>query len=355
MIVKQEQYSEALLALRGKTIAIVYIFANEDAKGYDHYDIWGSDLIADWVRAVGELGCTPLILDARTFVYKAMNTSLPVIDFVVNLNNGNTDISTLGLIPSTSAFLGILCIPGNAVATLMGENKLVSNLVAFAKQFNVPKELDFSSPCGISRPVAYGSSINVKRCPLGFGKSNPNEYGSKLLYQEFINGVDMTTPLIFNPLLNKLDVLPAIMYHPKNGNFEWFLGETEKASRNGYEKRAVRVNEEVKKYYQDFARTMSIDTYCRIDARVQCTDEADIIAFANHPVEFEHIYFLEINPMPTIKEGINFHTSIQSLKADDSFFKCKELYWNNVHNPTFTGLVLSCAMLAHIIPKYGIL
>jgi hypothetical protein len=350
---KQQEYLDAICALRGKTIAIVYIYANDDAKGYGHYDIWGSDLISDWVQAVGELRCVPLILDARTFVHKAMNKSLPVIDFVVNLNNGNIDISTLGLVPSTSAFLGIPCIPGNAVATLTGENKLISNLVAFAKHLNVPKELDFSSPYGISRPIAYGSSIDVKKGPLNFDNHYCEDYNHKILYQEFISGVDMTTPIIFNPLLNELDVLPAIMYYPKNGNPEWFLGEVEKSSHEGYEKKAVRVSTEVKKYYQDFARTMGIDTYCRIDARVKCTDEADIIALLNRPVEFEEIFFLEINPMPTIKKGINFHTSILSLKDDDHFFKCKDLYWNNIHNPTVNGLVLSCAMLAHTIPKYG--
>lgn len=116
--------------IEGKTIALVYIFENEEAIGYEHYDIWKGDVISEWLIAIQELNCKPLILDARTFAEKAINKNLPKIDTVINLNNGNMNLSTLSFIPSICSFVGIPCIPCNATAIISGENKFFSNCIA---------------------------------------------------------------------------------------------------------------------------------------------------------------------------------------------------------------------------------
>ena len=105
------QYKETLCSIYGKTIAIVYIFEGDEAEGYKHYEIWKSDVISSWMFAVEELHCMPLIMDMRTFVQKAMNNTLPYIDYVINLNNGTLNISVLGVVPSICNFLNIPCIP----------------------------------------------------------------------------------------------------------------------------------------------------------------------------------------------------------------------------------------------------
>ena len=125
-------YKNQLEELKGKTIAIVYIFEGEDAPGFNHYWVWKSDIISGWLNAVQELECVPFILDVRTFVQKAMNHTLPHIDFVVNLNCGSYDLSSMSLVPSTCSFLSIPCIPCNAAAIILSENKKVSNLLAIA-------------------------------------------------------------------------------------------------------------------------------------------------------------------------------------------------------------------------------
>ncbi|MCD8194530.1 MAG: hypothetical protein LUD74_08310 [Tannerellaceae bacterium] len=254
---------EKLLSkVKGKTIAVVYIFENEEAKGASYYDIWKSEVITTWLKAIQELKCVPYIMDTRTFVYKAMNNSLPVIDYVINLNNGNINLSTLGLIPSVCSFLSIPCIPCDTTSIIVGENKLLSNLIAYARKLEVPKELDISDPTGIIRPNSLGSSRGVKR---GYVPMKTQSF-----YQEFIQGIDITTPILYNPVTGKLEVLPTIMYYPANKDINWFLDENEKEHHGGYSKRIIHIDEVAKEKYIDLARSLSIKTYCRIDSRVKC-------------------------------------------------------------------------------------
>lgn len=141
-------YYATLERLKGKTIILVYSYRGEQERGMKQYDAWKGDVISDWITAIEELGCFPLVMDVRTFVFKAMNKSLPHTDFVVNLCNGTISLSTLGLVPATCSFLDIPCIPCDANIALTGENKLYSNLIATAKGMNLPKQLDNSLVSG---------------------------------------------------------------------------------------------------------------------------------------------------------------------------------------------------------------
>ena len=144
-----EIYKKQLSSLRGKTIAIVYIFEGEKASGFKHYWVWKSDIISGWLKAVQEIGCLPFILDVRTFVQKAINNTLPHIDFVLNLNCGSYELSSMSLIPSMCSFLSIPCIPCDAAAIVMSENKLISNLLALSKAIEVPDALNKPSDNGV--------------------------------------------------------------------------------------------------------------------------------------------------------------------------------------------------------------
>lgn len=241
-----EEYRKLLYIAKGKVIAIIYIFEGEEAPGYKHYDAWRGDLIGEWVQVVQELKCMPLILDARTFVQKAMSYTLPKIDYVVNLNNGNVDISTLGLIPSVCSFLSLPCIPCSTVSIVTGEHKLLSNLIAYAKDINVPKDLEYENENGIVRPLSFGSSLGVER---GVSNNQKDNSHSEQLYQQFIPGFDMTTPIMYNPLTSSLEVLPSVMYYPVNEDIEWFLGQNEKTNHCGYKKCVVELDDISKEKY----------------------------------------------------------------------------------------------------------
>lgn len=344
----RNMYLSMIEELKGKTIILVYSYRGEQENGAQQYDAWKGDVVTEWITAIEEIGCFPLIMDMRTFVFKAMVNSLPHTDFVVNLCNGTVSLSTLGLVPSTCSFLDIPCIPCDASVALTGENKLYSNLIASIKGLNVPKELDIHDKSGIFRPIGLGSSKGVVRNP---NKSHIELYPS-YTYQEFVNGYDITTPIMYNPILKDLEVLPAVIYFPTNENCNWFLGEKEKFEHMGYKKTCISLSREAKKVYLNMAKALQVNTYCRIDARIKCNSINDLKCKTKVPINIADLFFLEINPMPTIKHNINFHTSLESLSEEYSMKECLNLYVSCIKNASLTGFILSNAILANIKAKH---
>jgi len=328
-----------LKKVRGKFIAIVYSFEGENAPGFQHYDVWRADVISDWLNAIQEVGCIPYILDVRTFVYKAANNSLPHIDFVINLNAGNFELSTLGLVPSVCGFLAIPCIPCDTISSVVGESKILSNLIAFAAGLNVPKELNISDLNGIFKPNNLGSSCGIKK---GHQTTEKKDY----VYQQFIEGFDVTIPILHNPNTKKLEVLPAILYLPESKDPNWFLGEKEKWLHTGYKKHAVLVDEETKEKCLELGKAYSIKTFYRVDTRLACNSYEELLRAIKEPIHFSKVYFLEINAMPTIKQGINFHNSLEHLNSNHPMYGCLASYKKEIKNHTLTGFILYCALSA---------
>ena len=344
-MLSDNEYIDFLNSLPGKTIAIVYIFKGEKALGFQHYEVWQSDVISSWLMAVEEIKCLPLIIDVRTFISKAANNSLPKIDFVINLSNGATNLSNLGLIPSICSFLNIPCIPCNACSIILGENKKISNIIANSINLNVPRNLSLTQTNGIMRPVCYGSSKFVTKNPT---KPIDVDY----IYQEFIPGYDFTTPLLFNPITETLEVMPAILYYPNTQDVEWYLGETEKSTHRGYTKISMSLDNKTKNKYIDLAKSLEINTFCRIDARLKQEHIDTIDNLRKKQICFDDVFFIEINPMPTIKNDINFHTSLKALKNNENMFHCLTIYKNFYSNYSLTGFVLSCSIYSYIKAKH---
>lgn len=336
-------FINALHRIQGKTIAVVYIFEGEDSKGFEHYDIWKSDVISEWLGAIQENHCRPLIMDVRTFVQKAMNNTLPHLDFVLNLNAGNKILSTLGLVPSVCSFLNIPCIPCDTVAIIAGEHKGIANYIAEAARLNIPMS---NPPQGesIFRPLNFGSSRGVVK-----GKSyNSTSSG---IYQEFIRGYDITTPVLYNPLADDLQVLPTVMYYSEDKNIEWFFNEEVKEKRGGYKKRILQLDEKTKSKYIDLAKKLGISCYCRIDARIQCDSENEWETICSETIPDNKVFFIEINPMPTLKPNINIHNAIYALDKTHPIYECYSQY-NQLRNTSSpTGFLLFCSMLASLKPS----
>lgn len=342
----KKTYKECLHKLFGKTIAIIYIFEGEDAKGYEHYECWKTDVISSWMFAIEELHCLPLLMDIRTFVQKAMNKSLPYIDYVINLNNGTKNISTLGLVPSVCSFLNVPCIPCNTTTIVCGEHKKMSNYIAVSIGLNVPQMLSTNDNTGIIRPIGLGSSLGVKR---GF---NDQPDSNAFIYQQFIKGFDITTPILFNPITSELEVLPGILYTPDILDVEWFLGEDEKRLHQGYNKKITHLSQKAKETYISLAKEMGITSFCRIDARLSCESKDELSSLIADEIPLSKLYFLEINPMPTIKNNINFHTSMNQLCEKYPIYTCYEAYKELISKTTHTGFILSCSMLSHLTAKH---
>lgn len=325
--------------IRGATIALVYIFEGEEAPGFGHYDVWKSDVIAEWMKSVQELHCMPLIIDVRTFISKAMNNTLPKLDYVVNLNAGATEVSALGLVPTIASFLGVPCIPCDTLANLAAEHKGIANLIAKAIDLNMPTTLDPTANNGIYRPINFGSSKGMKR---GY----PDTPETDGIYQEFIPGYDITTPIMYNPLTEKMELLPTVMYFSSDKNPDWLFDEEVKAKRAGYFKKCLKLDSQTEQQYLKMLKSIGIYSFCRIDARIKCQSAGEWDSLFDTPVDYNRIYFLEINATPTIKPNINFLNSIDSLKKGDSFFEAYKLYQQTCSGASQAGFILACSMIA---------
>ncbi len=329
--------------ISGKTICIVYTFEGEDAPGFEHYHIWKSDIISKWLLAVQELSCRPLILDVRTFVDKAISNTLPSIDYVLNLNCGSCELSPMALIPSICGFFHIPCIPCDATAILAGENKLISNLLAKATGIQIPKTLDSETAKGIFRPLNLGSSIGVKR---------KFSYHIKGLYQEFIQGYDITTPVVYNPITKKMDTMPTVLYVADNDSVEWYLNEENKNSRNGFVRKTIyNISNELYTKYIELAQNLSINTFCRIDARIKCDTPDNLKSLLKKPLQLEDVYFIEINPMPTVWINNAFSHSFLEIQPTDNLFTYIAELQNFVPKITLHNFLLSIAMLSFSTTK----
>jgi len=338
------EYTEALFWLKGKTIAIIYNYAGDSDGGAKKYDFWEGDVVSDWIHAVYELHGMPFILDARTFVEKAMNTTLPPIDYVVDLNDGFYNLSSLGLVPSTCAYCNIPCIPCDASVLLMGENKFFTNVIAESYGFNLPKFLSEETDTSITRPYCLGSSCGVIK-----GKSKSSNM--KTIIQEFIPGFDVTIPLLYCPTVEELVALPAVAYSPDNYDPQWFLGEQQKKSHSEYKKCIVSVDKQTQDMVKNFSNHLGIQTYCRIDFRCICNNNNEMMDLINNEITWDKLRFIELNPLPTIKENINFLNSLSSIPKDHPIASCVNYYINTTRNATLTGFVLSSSIIAYLRAK----
>ncbi len=332
-----------LYELQGKTIGIIYTFEGEEAPGFRHYHIWQSDVIAKWLEAVQDLKCRPLIFDVRTFVQKAIDGSLPSVDYVLNLNCGGIELSPMAIVPSICGFLHIPCIPCNAVAILSGENKQMSNLLAKAIGINVPKNLGADNLTGIFRPLNLGSSIGVKRGP------NTQIEG---IYQEFIPGYDITTPIVYNPAIEEMDFMPTVVYVSEEDSVDWFLGEENKSSRSGFQRRTLlQLDQNLKSKYLELVHNMSINTFCRIDARINCNSVDALEKYLYNPLALDDIYFIEINPMPTVWINNAFSHSFSEIHLSKNFQPFLDELGAYVPRCTLHNFLLCLGMVASLKPS----
>lgn len=335
-----EQFRDRFSKIKGKTIAIVYIFEGDDDSGFEHFYIWKSNIIAKWMNAVQELSCMPLILDVRTFVDKAINKTLPHIDYVINLNSGIYNLSTMALVPSMCSAINVPCIPCNAVSIVTGENKVLSNHIASSLGLNVPQELEKDNENGIFRPVSLGNSLGVKR---GFSCSKKQG-----IYQEFIKGYEITTPLVYNAIEKKMEVLPTVVFAPLNNDPEWYYGESDKHKQQGYEFKLINLDSKLERKYIELASTMSIQTFCRIDARVKCNDLNEMIKTLETGARFDNTYFIEINVMPTIRDNNSFCYSFQSIKQSNSISEYIQLQKEIIGTICIHSFLLASSMMSFI-------
>lgn len=345
-MITKTQYFDLLDQIAGKTVAVIYIFEGENAAGFKHYDIWRSSLISCWLNAIQELHCIPYILDVRTFLFKVANNTLPHIDFVINMNAGCEELSTLGLIPSVCGFQNLECIPCNTSAIITGENKNVANMIAQCCNFKLPKEKKITDN-GIFRPLNFGSSKGV------YLTKDLSGTCAKGIVQEFIQGYDVTTPLMYNPLTEETNPLPTVFYRPEVNDINWYLGDNAKKTSSGFSREILpSVSSELINKFINLAEKFDIDTYCRIDCRLFTDTPLDLSNLAKIELNTDNCYFIEMNPMPTIEIGNNFYVSMANVPNHFAFYDTIKYYNDYIEKHSIHGFILSCALIKRLISKH---
>ena len=319
--------------IAGSVIAIIYTFEKETAKGFEHYAYWKSEVISAWLNAVEELGCIPYIIDVKTFMLKVAMGTLPHIDYCVNLNAGNVNLDNLCLVPSLASFVGIQCIPCNAITCAVGEDKYFANQIAKNGKIKLPKEHIANIEGGIIRDRSLGSSVGIR-------KTNSETSCSETeLCQEFIIGTDVTIPVLYNFVNERLEVLPPIAYKHKNGN-EWFLSENAKLC-HSYEKVSCKLSSDAETEILKLAKSFDIKTYCRFDTRVE-----NYVFDNKHEINLKDMNFIEINPTPTVHNKINFAMALVLASNEIHHKQCFNAYKKLNSNSSITGYILLCSILS---------
>lgn len=343
------QFQTLLNIVKGKTIALVYIFEKEDSPGFKHFLVWKDKILIGWLKAIYELNCLPYIMDVRTFLQKASNHSLPHIDYVVNLNSGCYTLSTMGLVPAICSFLDIPCIPCDAAAILSAENKKISNFVAKGLGLYTPNTLNGSSKVGIYRPNNLGNSIGIK---IGSNTENGQTSG---MFQEFIPGYDITIPFAFNPELKDIDVFPPILYLPNSLDPYWIFDEESKKEDTGLRTVSFRsIEQSAREQLLSLIKTFDIKTFGRIDARIKTADTQLTDRIADGSFDLENTYFIEINAMPTVEKGDGLDLAFKEAqnKETNRFHRCVSHYISTIPQPTINGFLLFVSILAFSTSKY---
>lgn len=327
--------------LQNKTVALVYIFEGEEKPRSKHFFIWKNDIISCWSNATSKLKCIPFLVDTSSFVDKAINHKLPDVDYVVDINSGTWDLSLMALVPSVCSDIAVPCIPSSAVTIVTGESKLLSNHIARSLGLNVPRDLPKEDKTGVFRPINYGNSMDVT---IGW-----NDKYKDGLYQEFISGVEISTPLLYDPISRQLAALPTTMLIPSTKDPDWITSES--CKKVGYVYKNIRLSESCINQFILLAQTIGVKSYCRIDARIKCADIDKLCANEDICISEKDVYFLEINVMPTIRSGNSFGYSYDSIAASDTLYPyLSELTEILGEKPDVHTFVLAASLLANSKP-----
>ncbi len=352
---KEESYSIFLNSLKDMSVGLVYSFAPKKTLKAIWYDKWQTDVISSYGRAIECLGASPFYIDVDTFCRLAFSDSLPILNCIFNLNAGITPISNWALVPSVACWKRIPIIPCDADTIILGERKDLSFLLAKNSGFQIPRTYDSQSSVGqgniIVKPRDLGGSVGIKIINLR-EQIDLEEHG-KYIYQEFIPGFDLTVPVLFNPITDKLFAFPGILYLPEcEEPWNWIHSEQSKIDFKGYKKVTVELPDTFKYSILKLAVDFGIDSYCRFDFRVKSENMVDVEMLFNDEMK---LYFMEINPMPTLRFGINYLQGIKAIKANMEMYKTYSIFYETMQNTnrdiSDLAFVLSCAIFTKLKSK----
>ncbi len=251
----------------------------------------------------------PIFLDIRKDL-QFLFENRAEIDIVFPLLHGR-----LGEDGSIQGFLNILGIPyvgSDILANAIAMNKKISKEIFKEKGLNVPEAIcikkntysesslqeliTFGFP-SVVKPVTEGSSFGISLCSdieeLKKGIKKAFEYDEEILIEKYIDGIEITAPIIG---VDELEVLPLIEIVPKKEHkfFDFKAKYTPGATD---EICPARIPTNLEQKAKEAAMVAFNAIGCNVWARVDMILKADIV------------YVLEVNTIPGMTENSLFPLS----------------------------------------------
>ena len=262
----------------------------------------------------------PIFVDIREDL-QFLVENRPKIDIVFPLLHGR-----LGEDGSIQGFLNILGIPyvgSDILANAIAMNKKVSKEIFRIKGLNVPEAVcikkstysesslrelvTFGFPA-VVKPVAEGSSFGISLCSdieeLKKGVKKAFEYDEEILIEEYIDGIEITAPVIG---VDELEVLPLIEIVPKK-DYKFFDFEAKYTPGATDEICPARISTNLEQKAKETAIVAFNAIGCKVWARVDMILRSD------------KVYVLEVNTIPGMTEN-----SLFPLSARKAGIKFSEL------------------------------
>ena len=92
-----------------------------------------------------------------------------------------------------------------------------------------------------------------------------------------------------------MQLFPTIIYLPQDKDMDWYFGELQKKEKKGYTREIMLMQDKISRMYLDLVQSLSINTFCRVDARIECEDFRDAKNIMEGQFEIGQLYFIEIN------------------------------------------------------------
>ena len=126
----------------------------------------------------------------------------------------------------------------------------------------------------------------------------------------------------------------------------WYFGELQKKEKKGYTREIMLMQDKVSGMYLDLVQSFSINTFCRVDARIECEDFRDVKNIIEGQFEIGQLYFIEINSMPTISKNNSFSFSYNAIDERSPFYRCIKSFRNVFLTDNLNAFLLLCSMLS---------
>jgi hypothetical protein len=261
------------------------------------------------------LGVHPYYLDVESFCRQALAKELPPLIGAFNLNAGITPIHHWCVVPAVAAWCDIEPFPVHADVLIAGERKDLASLIAQSVGLRCPADYDSARLAALRpehdvvlKPRDLGGSVGVERLPASEALARLGQ-DRTLIVQDFVPGFDVTVPVVFQPTSGSHRAPACVLYMPDGPDrLNWIHDRTTKISSEGYRKLVVELPAAVETRISNFAATAQLGAYSRVDLRIAATTPE----YENPTFWDAEIAFLEVNPLPTLRHGINFLNVVAS-------------------------------------------